>query len=127
MYELEVADELFSPDYQDHLPKAPGAPTGLDGFRWFVQHRRGAFPDLHVQVLDQIAEGDKVLSYVSFHGTQTGPFMGHPPSGREMTATAMVLTRFEEGRNCEGWVEIDRAGMMRQLLNASVAVAITFS
>lgn len=112
---MDAVDELFSPDYVDHLDKTPGAPTGREGLRWFVQHWRGAFPDIHVQVLDQIAEGDKVLSRISFQGTQTGPFMGHPPSGREVSATAMVLTRFEDGRNCEGWVEIDRITMLRQL------------
>ena len=111
---FEVADEILSPDYVGHfLP--PGSPTGREGFRWYVQMYRTAIPNLYAQVDDMIAEGDKVVSRVTFRGTHTGPLMNIPPTGKEVTVTAMVMTRFENGQNVEAWAESDRFGLMQQL------------
>jgi predicted ester cyclase len=111
---FEVANEILSPDYIGHfLP--PGAPTGREGFCWYIQMYRTAIPDLYAQVDDMVAEGDKVVSRVTFRGTHTGPLMHIPPTGKEVTVTAMVMTRFENGQNVEAWGESDRFGLMQQL------------
>jgi predicted ester cyclase len=41
--------------------------------------------------------------------------MNIPPTYKDVTITAMVLTRFENGQNIEGRAEIDRLGLMQQL------------
>lgn len=111
---LETISEIFSPDYVAHfLP--PGIPPGRDGLRQFIAMYRTAFPDFHVEVEDQIAEGDKVATRITGSGTHQGPFMGIPATGNEVRVTAVVITRFEDGRNVEGWVEQDRLGLMQQL------------
>jgi predicted ester cyclase len=38
-----------------------------------------------------------------------------PPTNKEVTFTAMVVTRFKDGQNVEGWAELDRFGLMQQL------------
>lgn len=112
---FEVLDEIFSPDYVGHLPTPPGAPSGREGVRWLIQAYRTAFPDIHVQVEDQIAEGDKVLTRITVQGTHQGQLMHIPPTNKEITVSAMVLTRFKDGQNVEGWAELDRFGLMQQL------------
>ncbi len=111
---LEAIDEILSPDYVAHfLP--PGIPPGRDGFRQFVAMYRTAFPDGHAKVEDQIAEGDKVATRITVTGTHRGPFMGIPATGNEVKITTVVITRFQDGRNVEGWAEQDRLGLMQQL------------
>jgi steroid delta-isomerase-like uncharacterized protein len=111
---LEAIDEIFSPDYVAHfLP--PGMPPGRDGFRQFVTMYRGAFPDVHAEVRDQVAEGDKVVTRFTLSGTHSGPFMGIPATRNSVKMTAVVITRFQNGRNVEGWAEQDRLGLMQQL------------
>jgi steroid delta-isomerase-like uncharacterized protein len=112
---LALLDELVSEDYVGHLPTPPNAPTGRDGLRWLIETYRAGFPDIWVQIDDQIAEGDKVLTSISMRGTHQGTFMNIPATGREITVGAMVMTRFENGRNVEGWATLDRLGLMQQL------------
>lgn len=111
---LEVIDELFSPDYVAHfLP--PGMPPGREGFRAFVASYRSAFPDGHTIIQDQIAEGDKVVSRISMRGTHRGNLMGVAPTGNVVELSAIVITRIQDGKNVEAWVEQDRLGMLQQL------------
>ena len=39
---LDLADEVFAPDYVDHAPVPPGVPGGLEGFKAFFTNF--AFP-----------------------------------------------------------------------------------
>ena len=59
---LDVADELIAPNYVDHDPAIPDDIHGPEGFKKYVSAYRSAFPDLHIQIEDQIAEGDKVTT-----------------------------------------------------------------
>ena len=111
----EALDEIVSPDYVGHLPTPPGAPSGREGLRWLIQMYRTAFPDIYVQVEDQIAEGDKVLTRITIQGTHQGQFINISPTNKETTVTALVVTRFKNGQNVEGWAELDRLGLMQQL------------
>jgi predicted ester cyclase len=112
---FDVLDELVSPDYVGHLPTPPGAPTGRDGLVWLIQTYRSAFPDVHVQIEDQIAEGEKVMTHVIFQGTHENQFMHIAPTGKTISVEAFILTRFENGLNVEGWVGLDRLVLMQQL------------
>lgn len=112
---FEVLDEIVSADYVGHIPTPPEAPTGREGLRWLIQMYRSAFPDINVQVDDQIAEGEKVLTRITIQGTHQGQFMNIPPTNKKIKVTALVVTRFRNGQNIEGWAELDRFGMMQQL------------
>jgi predicted ester cyclase len=112
---FEALDEIVSPDYVLHVPTPPGVPSGREGLQWVIQMYRAAFPDIHVQVEDQLAEGDKVLTRITIRGTHQGQLMHIPPTNKEVTFTAMVVTRFKDGQNVEGWAELDRFGLMQQL------------
>ena len=60
---------------------------------------RESFPDFHMQVVDVIAEGDKVVGYFKCSGTQRGEWRGRPASGRRFEDVDEVyIFRVEEGR-----------------------------
>jgi steroid delta-isomerase-like uncharacterized protein len=110
---LALIDELFAPNFVDHDPSNPL--PGLEGVRQLVSMYRGAFPDLHLTIDDEITEGDKVVTRFTGRGTHMGPLMGIPPSGKRVTITAIDILRFENGRIAEHWGNQDLLGMMRQL------------
>jgi predicted ester cyclase len=114
---LEVADELYAPDYVDHVGRGPEASrvAGPTGIKQAVTLFRTAFRDLRYTVEAQIAEGELVLSRFSASGTQTGPFMGAPPSGKSVTYTGMDLNRIVRGKIVESWVNYDALALLQQL------------
>ena len=112
---FEVLDDVVSPDYVGHLPTPPSAPSGREGLRWLIQMYRTAFPDIHVQIDDQFAEEEKVLTRITIQGTHQGQFMGMAPTNKKITVGALVVTRFKNGQNVEGWAQLDRLGLMQQL------------
>lgn len=114
---LQVADELYAPDYVDHVGCGPEASrvVGPAGIKQAVTLFRTAFPDLRYTVEAQIAEGELVLSRFSASGTQMGPFLGAPPSGRSVSYTGMDLNRIVHGRIVESWVNYDALALLQQL------------
>jgi predicted ester cyclase len=48
-------------------------------------------------------------------GTQQGELMGIAPTGKQVTVTGVVITRFRGGKAAEDWELIDTLGMLQQL------------
>jgi predicted ester cyclase len=59
---LDVADEIYAPDYVGHDPSNPEEVRGLQAAKRAAAEYRQAFPDLQVSVEDLIAEGDRVAA-----------------------------------------------------------------
>ena len=110
---LAALDDLLAPDFASWLPD--GTRLGRAEYRDAVLASHEAFPDLVVEVLDQLAEGDKVATRWRASGTHRGPFAGIPATGRPVTITAMHLHRVADGKLTEHWEEIDLLRLMRQL------------
>jgi predicted ester cyclase len=76
---------------------------------------RQAFPDSYFTVEDMMAEGDKLATRKTFHGTHQGGFMGIPPTGRRVSMGLIDIVRIADGRVVEHWSMGDNLGMMQQL------------
>jgi predicted ester cyclase len=76
---------------------------------------RAAFPDLHVTVEGQVAEGDWAVMRLVFHGTHLGEFMGVAPTGKKVEFATIVMNRYEGGKSVENWGLHDFHGLLRQL------------
>jgi predicted ester cyclase len=112
--DMSALDEYFSPRLTDHaLP--PGLPTGLEGRKMFASALLAAFPDLHVQLEDMVAEGEKLVTRYTVHGTHNGELMGIPPTGRQVSIGGIAMDRFEDGQSVEHWEQFDQMGLMQQL------------
>jgi len=110
---VDVLNELLSSDFKSYLPN--GDFVGAEQYGQMLGMSLAAFPDLQVTVLDQVAEGDKVVTRWQAHGTQAGPFAGLPPTGKEVAVTAMHIHRLENGRFLEHWEEFDMLSLMQQV------------
>ena len=112
---LDVADELLAPDYVDHDPAMPEDIRGPEGFKQYVGAYRSAFSDLHLEIEDQIAEGDKVVTRWTGTGTHDGELSGIAPTGNRVTLPGMEIVRISGGKLVEGWEGYDSMTMMGQL------------
>ena len=113
--DLSVADAVTSSDFAEHQNFGPGHAAGAEGVRAVITSLRRAFPDFHLQIEDIAVSGDTVWARMTATGTQAGPFMGHPPTGRTIRADVFDVIRVVDGRMVEHWGVPDRLGVLHQL------------
>jgi steroid delta-isomerase-like uncharacterized protein len=122
---LEVVDEIFD-RYVSHQPDGSTLERGPEDVKRFVGEFRVAFPDLHLSIEEQIAEGDKVVIRATFRGTHQREFRGMAPAGKEIEVKGVTVFRFsEEGKVVESWDSYDQLSLMRQSIEQELRVART--
>ncbi len=112
---LDVADEVYAPDYVGHTPDAPEDIRGVEAARQYAASFRNAFPDLQATVEEQLAEGDKVATRFTGRGTHQGDLEGIAPTGNRMEITGIAISRIEGGKIAEDWTNYDGLGLMQQI------------
>jgi steroid delta-isomerase-like uncharacterized protein len=108
-------DRHVSPDYVFHDPDTPRGVRGTDGLGRYYGRFRTGFPDMRFNVEDQVAEGDKVVTRWSVEATQSGEFLGMPPSGKTVHVTGINIFRIVDGYFVEGWHNLDTLRLLQQL------------
>jgi len=108
-----LAKELVTPEYLDHDAMTSG--VGPDGVRQEVSVFRNAFPDLRFAIDDMVAEGDKVVTRLTASGTHEGDLPGIPATGKRVTISGIVISRYKSGKAAEAWFKFDFLGLYRQL------------
>ena len=109
--DLDVAYEIFAPEYVGH----PEDVRGPEGAKEMARMYRNAFPDVQLSIEDQVAEGDKVVTRWIGSGTHQGEMMGIAPTGNQVRVDGMTISRIEDGKIVEEWDIYDALGMMQQL------------
>jgi steroid delta-isomerase-like uncharacterized protein len=117
---LDFAEEGFTPDFVSHDPSNPEEIRGPEGFKQNVAQVRAAFPDFHMQIVDQVAEGDKVVTRYLTTCTHKGELAGIPPTGRRVEVAGMGIDYFRGGKIAESWEYYDVLGLMQQMGVATI-------
>lgn len=113
---LDVLNDLLSADYIEHDPSIPGGLLNLDAFKQNILMYRTAFPDVQFTLDEVSAIGDnQVITRWTARGTNTGPLLGMPPTGKAATTTGLTLSRYENGKGVEAYTNWDTFGMLQQL------------
>lgn len=112
-HNLDMVDELFSPDFLDHSGRAN--PPTLEGVKPLFAFMFSAFPDMHFTIQQQLAEGDRVMTYKTFCGTHQGDFMGIAPTGKQVVFDNIDIFTVKDGKITEHWTVGDMLSMMQQL------------
>jgi steroid delta-isomerase-like uncharacterized protein len=112
---LAAMDELVAEEYIDHSPPPfPGLAPGRAGLKQAFEIFWEATPGYH-KIEDQIAEGDKVVTRMTAHGTHEGDLPGIPRTGNELEMTATVIHRIADGKLAEKWSDKDVLHFLQQL------------
>jgi ketosteroid isomerase-like protein len=100
---LELIDELYAPEL------APAA-------RGWILPFRASFPDVHMEIVELIAEGDKVVGRFTCAATHLGEWLGRAPTGRRFERVDEVaIFRLRDGRIVHTWSLEDTLSRLRQL------------
>lgn len=73
------------------------------------------FPDFRLVIEDQIAEGDRVVTRVTFQGTHLGATSGVEPTGRRVSYQGIAIDRVVGGKVVEAWHQADQISLLRQI------------
>jgi predicted ester cyclase len=111
---LDVIDEVLAANIQ--LPTiadlADPTPAGL---KQANQAFRVSFPDLHGTIEQIFAFGEWVAARMRWTGTNTGEFMGKPPTGKTVSISEIEIVRCQDGRIVDLRQVADLASLMAQL------------
>lgn len=101
-------------DIVEHTAGMPSR-SGLEVVKEGLHVSLNAFPDLHLNIDDEIAAGDKVVSRWTMAGTHQDELLGIPPTGKRVRQTGVTIYRLANARIAELWFFPDNLGMMQQL------------
>ena len=122
-YNLEIVGEIFE-RYISHQPDGSTLVRGPEDVKRFHKEFHSAFSNFHLNIEDQIAEGDKVVSRYTMRGTHQGDFRGLAPTGKEVELKAVTIFRFSpEGKVVETWDSYDQLSLMRQSTEQELRLA----
>jgi ketosteroid isomerase-like protein len=100
---LELIDELYAPELAEAAK------------RWITPFR-ASFPDVHMELVELIAEGDTVVGRFTCSATHLGDWLGHAPTGRRFERVDEVsIFRFRDGQIVHVWSLEDTLNRLRQL------------
>ena len=100
---LEAIDELYTPEL------APAAR------RWIAPFR-ASFPDVKMEIVELIAEGDKVVGRFTCSATHLGTWLGRAPTRRRFDRVDEVsIFRFRDGQIAHAWSLEDNLARLQQL------------
>ena len=98
----EVADEIIDPDYDPEWIQIPA--KGPDQVKHEIRYFRSVFPDLIYEIVDLVAQEDKVWVRYRASGTQYGSAWGFDPTEKEVQFEgATIFTISEDARVIDRW------------------------
>jgi predicted ester cyclase len=116
--DLSAVDDQLLSNSVDH--QEPAGADFVTHLKQVIVALRTAFPDLHFEIHDILAEDDLVAFRSTMTGThlgrlQMGPGPGLNPTGRTVSVPHMHMVRMQEGKGSDLWHLWDSPEMMRQL------------
>lgn len=116
--DTDAVDAFVASAYTIHSdPGDPwdGRTLTREDFKERLSVSRSSFPDLRFEIADVIPDADRVAISWSMHGTNTGPIMGRPGSGRSISVQGMTIYYFADGLITGHRQVVDRLAVASQL------------
>ena len=111
-------DRYFAQDGIAHGLPSPDGKSAMKGpaaFKSFVKHFRGAFPNMRIEILRTITEGQFVCAHCRVTGVHQGPGFGPAPTGADIDFSGMTIVRVENDTIKEGWNSFDFMSLFQQI------------
>lgn len=112
----DIVFDFFAPDAIIHSSvKKLNGPTAM---KEIIEVWLKGVPDIKVYWDAILPEGDKVVSIWHCEGTQTGEFLGLPPSGNKLEYKGITVYEFKDGLIQEYWGIVDIENIKAQCLTS---------
>ncbi|MDC1437012.1 ester cyclase [Gammaproteobacteria bacterium] len=110
----DAIPEIYAEDYQAHFICEMEF-SGHEGVRETIVNHRIAFPDWTEEVVDIIADGDRVVTRYISTATHEGEFQGVPASGKKIIINEVSIHRVLDGKIVEQWGFPDGLSHIQQM------------
>ncbi|WP_224363384.1 ester cyclase [Hyalangium versicolor] len=108
--------EFLAPDFERHdIGQLFPDRSGAESTKEHVAMLFTGIPDLRMDVLDLVAEGDRVCARYVAYGTHTGELLGRPGSGKPVRWEGINIYRFVDGKIVETWQLGDGMRLLQQI------------
>jgi len=110
-----LVEEAVNQGHPDVLAEVADGEFARAARQW-VGPFREAFPDFSMEIVDLVAEEEKVAAHFRCSGTHLGEWMGRPPSGRRFQdVDEIYIFRVRNGKLTDAIGVEDNLSRMRQL------------
>ncbi len=110
-----LIDEVMNAGHVDVLDELYAPALATAARRWIAPFQ-ASFPDMRMEIVELIAEGDTVVGRFRCSGTHLGEWRGHPPTGRRFTRIDEVgIFSVKDGRIIRAWSLEDTLRRLEQL------------
>ena len=110
--DLDAMDAVVASGYRHRVP---GHALTLGELKELNREFYAAFPDVNWEIKELVAEGDVVVAFWQFHGTQRGEFMGRTPNGKPVTLNGVNRFEIADGKIAHDTPWWDLASLLNQL------------
>ena len=111
--ELVASNEYVSDGYRYQAGAAKL--TGPEQLKQLLSDYRLAYPDIQLEIQEQIEQGTKVMTRGKLSGSQHSPFQDLPASGRSVSIDVIISSTVIDGRITEEFELLDEFTMLQQL------------
>lgn len=109
-------DELFHPQGKSHgFPDADSVLVGPEGFKTIHRRFHNAFKDIHIDIDELIAEGDRVAIRWTCTMVHNGDGLGFPATGKKTTVPGSSFVTCLGGQLIDGYNFMDLTKMTLEL------------
>jgi steroid delta-isomerase-like uncharacterized protein len=112
--DLAASRRCFSDTFVAHVAGFPST-LGIDEYAQQGKDWLAAFPDFELDIQDQFASGERVVTRAVMRGTHSGPLLGIPATGRRVEISGLLIDRVEDGQIVERWANWDLIALMQQI------------
>lgn len=113
--DMDLIDEIISPDFVLRSPFFPEPFVGVDAYKAMVAGTVATFSDFNVTIDDVAVEGDRAFVRFTMSGVNTGPFGELPATGKSFSITGMAITRIVDGMIVEDATYWNTLDMYQQM------------
>jgi predicted ester cyclase len=102
--DVQAFEELVAPDFVNRSAATLGIPAGRDGIRDYILNvLHKALTEVKVEIYDQIAEGDTVVTRKSISGIQVGAFLDRPATNQRIVMHLIDIVILKDGKYVAHW------------------------
>jgi len=112
-HNIDAVDRFTAPAARGHQAGEGMTPEDLRGA---LKEMFRAFPDAHMDVELQVAEGDYVVNFLTLTGTHQGDFRGLGATGNRIEVRGFSRLHYgRDGKVDDEFIDFDQKGMLEQL------------
>jgi predicted ester cyclase len=112
---LSQISQFLTPDFKRHdIGRLFPDRIGTEGTKDHLSMLMGGIPDLRTELIDVVAEGDRVCARYVMYGTHKGELFGRPGTGKSVRWEGINIYRIADGKIAETWQLADGIRLLQQ-------------